>query len=657
MTNAGVSAIRSAEITDLLRAVGVAHVRVFGSTWLNQQIHENKRLRMLVPRVYGLGDLSQILDERAYVQARSILDSMREDLAKVVVTDTYRQSVEAIDRHSFVLLTGEPASGKTTIASLLSLAAIDQWNASVLKLDDPGEVVSRWNPNEPSQFFWLDDAFGVMQYEDSLVRRWNHILPRIEPMLQRGAKIVMTSRDYIYKRARVNLKHTAFPLLEESKVVIDVHELTTQEKEQILYNHIKPGNQPKHFRTEIKPHLEQAARHPRFIPEIARRLGNRFFTKGLHLDQTSINDFIERREQLLQEVIQGLDSDSRAALALIFMRNGRLASPIQLRPLEAAALKRLGSTISGCILALDTLSDSLVRYMAAADEFAWQFSHPTVGDAYAAILAQSPEHIEIFVQGSQPDRLIGQVTCGDVGFENTLVIPKSLFPSIMSKLKTIETTKSYSSSFLARLGVTPDLYGFLTYRCSKEFLSMYLERYPAILNDVSRPGLYLEASPDVRLATRLHEFGLLPDEHRKTFVESICEYALDGEDASALSNQGIRDIFTVKEYNELVKRLRAEILPRLEDIRTDWELNYSSGEPPEAHMGPLLSYFESLLLEFGEEQPAAAEIDFHLSLTKDWIYENQAHVLEEDTWELGNIESTTQPETTRSIFDDIDAEE
>ena len=31
---------------------------------------ESKRLRMLVPRVYGLGDLSQILDDRAYKQAK-----------------------------------------------------------------------------------------------------------------------------------------------------------------------------------------------------------------------------------------------------------------------------------------------------------------------------------------------------------------------------------------------------------------------------------------------------------------------------------------------------------------------------------------------------------------------------------------------------------
>lgn len=43
--------------------------------------------------------------------------------------------------------------------------------------------------------------------------------------MNNGARIVMTSRDYIYNRARQDLKETAFPLLKESQVVIDVHRL------------------------------------------------------------------------------------------------------------------------------------------------------------------------------------------------------------------------------------------------------------------------------------------------------------------------------------------------------------------------------------------------------------------------------------------------
>src|SRR5882672_2434263 len=288
MTNAGISGAQTTKVKTLLAKAGVGHVLVLGSTWINQQIRERKNLRMHVPRMYGLGDLSQILDERAYAQARAVLESMREDLAKVVITASYAKAVEALNEHGFVMLIGEPAAGKTTIASMLAMAAADRWGSSVLKLNDPAKVEDRWNPEEPSQFFWVDDAFGIMQYESSLAHSWNHILPQVRTMLRQGAKIVMTSRDYIYKRARRDLKEGAFPLLNESQVVIDVHDLSIQEKQQILYNHLKLGNQPSAFRAEIKPHLPSVAAHPRFIPEIARRLADPTFTKRLYLTEYSL---------------------------------------------------------------------------------------------------------------------------------------------------------------------------------------------------------------------------------------------------------------------------------------------------------------------------------------------------------------------------------
>ena len=193
LTNAGMSGRQAEKIAGSVQRRRCKTRAPLRSTWICQQIHDSKRLRMLVPRVYGLGDLSQILDHRAYSQARALLASLRDDLSKIVVTGAYRRSAAALDKHGFVLLIGEPAAGKTTIASLLAMGALDQWGASTLKLDSPDKVKEHWNPDESSQFFWLDDAFGVMQYESSLVHRWNHILPDIRTMLRKGAKVVMTS--------------------------------------------------------------------------------------------------------------------------------------------------------------------------------------------------------------------------------------------------------------------------------------------------------------------------------------------------------------------------------------------------------------------------------------------------------------------------------
>jgi hypothetical protein len=657
MTNAGVSAERILEIRETLHEFGVRQARVFGSTWLFQQIQENKRLRMLVPRVYGLGDLSQILDERAYLQSAAILESLRDDLSKVVVTDAYRRAAEALDKHHFVLLIGEPAAGKTTIASMLAMAALDQWNASMLKLNEPSNVADRWNPEEPSQFFWVDDAFGVMQYEEHLVLGWNRILPQIKTMIRKGARIVMTSRDYIYNRARRDLKECTFPLLNESQVVIDVQALSIEERRQILYNHIKLGRQPRSFREEIKPYLEQVASHPRFIPEIARRLGEPLFTRGLFIDSYYLLRFVEQREQLLREVLHGLDADSKAALALIYMRSDRLESPVTLQAPEDGALARLNSTLGGCLTALEALQDSLVMYVHVDGESYWRFKHPTIGDAYAQILSQGAELLEIYIRGTSPERLVNQVTCGDVGIEKAVIVPRSLFPLMLLKLADLSSNSSYKSRWLAEWGASRALQDFLSSRCSREFLSLYLTERPEILDRIAKPGLFLSAAPEVRLAERLHELDLLPEDIRLRFVTTVAQYAIEGEDTSSLDDAGLRSVFTAAEFEDLRQRVRDELVPRLGDVTMDWESNYSSSEDAEEHMSQWLTHLTSLENCYSDDSSISERIDKERESVLQWIGEHTNASMTATERKFGSVETLDVPVSSRSIFDDIDADD
>lgn len=657
LTNAGVTGTRVEEIEALFLAAGVKQVVMHGSTWLTQQIQEHKRLRMLVPRVYGLGDLSQILDERAYAQARAIIESMREDLAKVVVTEAYQRAAEALDQHSFVLLVGEPAAGKTTIASMLAMAALDQWDASLLKLDEPAEVAKRWNPDEPSQFFWLDDAFGVTQYEEFLVHGWNRILPQLKPMLRAGAKIVMTSRDYIYNRARRDLKESAFPLFGESQVVIDVHALSAQERRQILYNHLKLGKQPQSFLTEIKPLLETVADHPRFIPEMARRLADPLFTKDLFIDSYYLGEFVDKREQLLQDVLQGLDANSKSALALIYMRNDRLASPIQLQPTEVDALQRLGSDLGSCISGLEALVGSLVVRTSASGEAIWRFKHPTIGDAYAAHLVQSPELLGIYLQGSEPERLVEQVTCGDVGIEKAVVVPTALFPIMLKKLDQLGKSKAHKDSWLSAFDARRNRLGFLSNRCSKDFLITYLEEHPDLMAAVSRPGLMLSSVPEVRLAARLHSLGLLPEANRLEFVRTVSEYAIEGHDTDALDNVTIRSVFTDAEHEDLVAQVEALLLPKLGSVRIDYQRDWTSHQSREDHMWSFLTSLDTLRRCYKHDSAALAIIEAESINVTEWINEDESGPASPPPRKLGKLKSLQETNQVRSIFDDIDAGE
>lgn len=654
MTNAGISGAQTAKVKALLAQAGVQHVLVFGSTWINQQIRERKSLRMHVPRMYGLGDLSQILDERAYAQARAVLESMREDLAKVVITESYGKAVEALNKCGFVMLIGEPAAGKTTIASMLAMAAADKWGSSVLKLNDPAKVEERWNPEEPSQFFWVDDAFGIMQYESSLAHSWNHILPQARTMLRQGAKIVMTSRDYIYKRARRDLKEGAFPLFNESQVVIDVHDLSIQEKEQILYNHLKLGSQLPAFRAKIKPHLPSVAAHTRFIPEIARRLADPTFTKRLYLTEYHLGQFVQKREQLLQEVLDGLDKDSLAALALVYMKKDHLESPISLQETEEDALRRLGSSLGKCITALESLNGSLVLHQQVDGESVWRFKHPTIGDAFASALARSPDLLGIFLLGSATETLIEQVTCGNVGIEQAVMVPKPLYPQMIARLTEFTASEKYKSQHLAIWGAKWSLHSFLTRRCSKEFLTLYLQTNPELIDKVCRPGLFLNSSSEVALAMRLHEFGLLPEESRKIFVHTLSGYAISGEDVYALDNKDIRSVFTDAEFDTLIAKIRADLLPRLGSVREKEQDGYRNDEPADEYMEHMLESFETLKDNFGHDAEAVRIIDREIDLAKDWIGDNDRVRPERAPRSLGTAGTVDKPHGTRSIFDDVD---
>jgi hypothetical protein len=205
-----------------LRIRGIKQFAAFGGEWIAQQIRENQRLRTLVPRLYGLGDLTEILDDRVYEQAKEILSWLGDELEKFVVTDSHHRSVQALRDKGFVFLLGDPGSGKSTIAAALALAAADTWRSRVIKVRHADDFTEHWNPREPNQFFWMDDAFGQRQYERERALEWNHALPHLSAALRRGARAIFTSRSYIYQAAVEDLKESIFPLLKESRVVIEV---------------------------------------------------------------------------------------------------------------------------------------------------------------------------------------------------------------------------------------------------------------------------------------------------------------------------------------------------------------------------------------------------------------------------------------------------
>jgi hypothetical protein len=652
MTNAGIGGTTEPKVRKAFEAEGVKTVLQFGANWMNQTIFENARLRRLVPRLYGLGDLTQILDDRAYSQARAVLDSMRSDLNKLVLTSTYTRATTALDENGFVLLFGAAATGKTTIAAQLALGAADEYDTAVVKLDSAAEFQERWNPNE-RQLFWLDDAFGATQFDATAARAWTAALPRISSAIQGGSKVVLTSRDYIFNAARSHLKPGSFPLFEEAKVVVNVRDLELSERRQILFNHLRHGTQPNEWVRELAPHLEAAASHSGFTPELARRISHPHFTPNLWpYSRQSVDKFFAEPDSFLRDVIDGLDSDARAALGLIFVHHDWLPTPLELDDRSKDLIGRLGSTLGGVVSALDAMNGSLVRHLTREGEMGWVFAHPTMADAFSSQM-RSPDLIGHLLAGFQLSTLMREVTCGDVGLENALIVGPSHYGSILVRL----TAPFPRTPWREWWRENDRRITFLANRCGPEFLNLWCEKNNEKLESMAHPGLMLEASAENELAARLHQCGLFPDAYRTTFANSLIEHCLSGNDPAVLWNDELRSMLTDAEWEALLPRVRGELLRDLHIVIENCVdgVDLSDTEPTSAvePLSTLAMHLPDLFPGDTYIADRARELD---SLLDEWVSYQESNPRGPRTPRSrpsASRDPDPTPTDTRSVFDDL----
>ncbi|HLN02104.1 MAG TPA: hypothetical protein VK335_22645 [Bryobacteraceae bacterium] len=643
MTNHAVSGVVEEQLRIRFLAIeGINHFLVFGKSWIDLKIRESARLRMMVPRVYGLGDLSQILDERAYVQATEILSSLGDDLATFVITDAHRKSVKALAEKGFVLLLGEPAAGKSTIAASLALGAIDVWGCSTIKIRNPEEFVHHWNPHEPKQFFWVDDAFGPTQYQWDLTVAWNNALPHLNAAVRKGARIVFTSRDYIYRSARRDLKENAFPLLVDAQVIINVQSLTRAERQQILYNHIKLGDQPRAFKTKIKPHLATIAQHHEFRPEIARRLGNRFFTRNLNTTQHSILQFVGEPVLFLKDIIRSLDVNSKAAISVIFMNGGAADSPLSLTPTLQHAVEMLGAAPAGVRQAISALDGSLTKLSLSGGQTKWTFKHPTIGDAFAEIVAEDPELLDIYLHGAKVEKLVQEVVCGDVHLANAkVVVPQKRFVMLANRLN-LELPIERICTFLGL-------------RCSSAFLKLYFDSCPQVLDYLCSPHSYLQATLQTELIPKLRRYKLLPPTHRHKLIDTVMDLVVTTPDADFLTIERVKRVFTPAERRRFVNAVRGNVIPNLRDIIWDWRTNYDSEQDPEQYFDMLDGALRAYREEFKGDSEALELIVAGLKSIQETIAElSEGYTPPKSKyWEPEGPAMPISP-WDRDVFDDVD---
>jgi len=120
-----------------------------------------------------------------------------------------------------------------------------------------------------------------------------------------------------------------------------------------------------------------------------------------------------------------------------------------------------------------------------------------------------------------------------------------------------------------------------------------------------------------------------------------------------LKDAGVRTVFTDGEFEELLNAVRADLLPKLKEVRLGVQSNHSS-DPPDEHMQDVLESFSTLKAQFSGDEDAVKLIEREIDLANQWIAETETPEPRVSPRTLGVVEPSEEKHGTRSIFDDID---
>jgi hypothetical protein len=438
------------------------------------------------------------------------------------------------------------------------------------------------------------------------------------------------------------------PRLENGSAIVDVGALSPEARSQILYNHVKAGNQSIDWKFRMKPYLPDVGKEPNLLPEIARRLGDQSYTAGIVNLPGDLMRFVAEPLEFLKDTIRELSDAHRAALTIVFLYRSKL--PAELRDNETWDLvgDKFGVDQFKMGEALNQLNGTFLVLKSDSSGKSWSFFHPTIADALSAILGQRPDLVELYVRGTRLEALLSETVCaGAESIRDAIGVPDSINDLLISRL--LETPDEPA---LNRM-----LFNFLVERASNTVLRGVLKQNQNLLARRALSYTPLNVDPTIRLYARAHALRILPPELRTKTVDRLEESVFDRLDGSFLDEDDILAMFTPTRLLSLSARLSGELLDALPDRITDIADEADLDIAPEDNFDAVRSLVRSLDAVFANN----ADVHKRIGEVRHGLREAISDVRErarsyDSEWVGEDVtpSKVTSPSGSRSLFSDVD---
>lgn len=253
------------------------------------------------------------------------------DQAKFFVkAEVYSEASKILKENSFLIISGDPGVGKTTLANILAYEYMGR-GYDFIKITD--NVKEAWNAldNNPEtkHFFYYDDFLGQTTLAEKLGKNEDDAIWRFMNHCKNSKgkkKFILTTREYIFQQAsstyeKLNSKEE----FSEGRCKVQLTGYSKLQKAQILYNHFYFSDIGNEYNLELCKEgfynkvIEHPHYNPRLIESIVQQIEkNKIAVVGF---QKSFIDILNDPDKTWQKPFESLSSLSKKVLVLLLLQD------------------------------------------------------------------------------------------------------------------------------------------------------------------------------------------------------------------------------------------------------------------------------------------------------------------------------------------------
>jgi DNA polymerase III delta prime subunit len=272
-TSVGLTPLNKDEIIKIFNGCIKGPSDIFGKNDLNNLLGKYPEIERKHFKLWfsSTNILQKLLHNDIISRSEFEKEDILREIKVYVQNKSYSEAFNILNQHNYVLISGIPGIGKTTLAKILICKYLIKGYELVVVSSDINEAESLYERGK-KQLFYYDDFLGSNFLEERLKKNEDQKLVRFIKKIKNvsNKKLIMTTREYILSQAKLKYEIFADSNLEIAKCIIDLEKYLKLIRAEILYNHLFYSNLPPGYIYALltdKSYLK-IIDHPNYSPRI-----------------------------------------------------------------------------------------------------------------------------------------------------------------------------------------------------------------------------------------------------------------------------------------------------------------------------------------------------------------------------------------------------